>query len=160
MRFAFLAASAAACALSVPAGAAVVISLHADATGTTSTRVMCPGGGFNCQIVTPVSQSFDAAFAIPDFVNGQSTFGFGPYNGTVLDLGNGQLTGIDFVYWQNFQNTETRLAAATFQVTQISPVPLPEPSTWAMTLVGFGFAGYAMRRRQVQWMVNSKSEVA
>jgi hypothetical protein len=28
------------------------------------------------------------------------------------------------------------------------PPPVPEPTTWAMTLMGFGAAGYAMRRRR------------
>ena len=32
----------------------------------------------------------------------------------------------------------------------VSGAPVPEPSTWAMMLIGFGATGYAMRRRRPQ----------
>ena len=150
MRFALLAAVAA-CGLSVPAGAAVVVNIHADATGTRSQRVLCPGGGFNCQVVTPVSQTFDFNVTIPDFVNGQSFFNFIGATGYV-NFSGGQLFGTGFNYYSNSQNEETHLQAATFSVLPVSANIVPEPATWAMMLTGFGLIGYGMRRRQVQWI--------
>lgn len=38
--------------------------------------------------------------------------------------------------------------AGTFQLTQISPAAVPEPSTWAMLLVGLGAMGLQLRRRR------------
>lgn len=43
---------------------------------------------------------------------------------------------------------ELHTSNAFFSVTSDVTGAVPEPATWAMMLVGFGVAGYAMRRRQ------------
>jgi hypothetical protein len=53
----------------------------------------------------------------------------------------GARSGIGF-----FTRESGTATAATFQVFQISPAPVPEPTTWAMMLIGFGAVGGAMRR--------------
>ncbi|MBW6530740.1 PEPxxWA-CTERM sorting domain-containing protein [Sphingomonas sp. RRHST34] len=40
--------------------------------------------------------------------------------------------------------TEQHLYASTFRVT----VPVPEPATWVMMVLGFGVVGYSLRKRQ------------
>jgi hypothetical protein len=42
-----------------------------------------------------------------------------------------------------------RINAGVVTVTQVPPSGVPEPSTWAMMLLGFGAIGLAMRRRKV-----------
>jgi hypothetical protein len=39
-------------------------------------------------------------------------------------------------------------AAADFAIDRVYALGAPEPSTWAMMILGFGFAGAALRRRQ------------
>jgi hypothetical protein len=68
-----------------------------------------------------------------------------PATGTfTLEYGNpvAQLYLSDF--WVRYQNTANPSGSATGGETP----PVPEPSTWAMMLFGFGALGFAMRRRR------------
>jgi hypothetical protein len=73
--------------------------------------------------------------------NGENFFGF---NATGGDL----ITSITL-------NTSATLATGgvtdlrQLRVGGVSPVP--EPTTWAMMLIGFGAVGYSMRRRKVSY---------
>jgi hypothetical protein len=61
-----------------------------------------------------------------------------------FDLGSGAIRTGDFAYNNTYQtpgfNVTWDLAGASF-------AQVPEPATWAMTLVGFGLIGTAARRR-------------
>jgi len=63
--------------------------------------------------------------------------------------------------WEDFSNSNSRggnrnkdydgFKFDNLKVTTIDPVPgVPEPSTWAMMLAGFGLVGYGLRRRPAQ----------
>jgi hypothetical protein len=72
------------------------------------------------------------------------TFG-GCASNSVPNLGTliyGNVLGRDVVFSPVLNNSQD----ATFSATITSPVP--EPSTWAMAILGIGMIGYAMRRRQ------------
>jgi hypothetical protein len=136
-----------------PANAAVVIQVEAFATGFT-TNLMCRDFTPECINGTPTSQSFSFQTTIADFVNGMSSFTFGPHTGagistgTVLELADGERAGIDFRFTRaTIGVSATVLSAPTFRVFQLSPGVVPEPATWAMMLVGFGAVGYSMRKR-------------
>jgi hypothetical protein len=142
-------AAAIACA---PANAAILIQVDAFATGFTRNSG-CRDFTPECLVGTPTSQAFSFQTEIPDFINGVSSFtvGFssndGFRSGTVLELANGERTGINFSFMRGGFGTETSLTAPTFRVFQLNPTVVPEPATWAMMLVGFGAVGYSMRKQ-------------
>ena len=70
--------------------------------------------------------------------NGNTHFGF--------DAINGQL--ITNVFFQADAGTEIDILKQVRILREGQPGVVPEPSTWAMMLLGFGAAGYAMRRRR------------
>lgn len=156
MRFAFLAASAAACALSVPAGAAVTVKISALATGTTESG--CTYAAPECAVVTvtPVSRWIEQTLTFASLPSGtvfnQMVSPSGSISGTILAGPNGAFSGINFAFIDMGASAQTyfntRLSAPTFIVRQIDAGAVPEPATWAMMLVGFGAAGYAMRIRR------------
>jgi hypothetical protein len=52
----------------------------------------------------------------------------------------------EFVYFGvNFKTANGDLLISQFLVQNLSPVSVPEPATWAMTIVGFGAVGGAVR---------------
>lgn len=161
MKFTLAAAAFAATALfSQPAKAATMIEINASATGTTSSMICTTGP--QCSTTNPFAAAFNRTIALGDFVNGAAFFQVGAnsngglLSGTVLDLGGGRLTGIDFSFSQLRNcsgavpclNYSTNLSAATFSVRQLFPgvSAVPEPGTWATMLIGFGAIGSAMRR--------------
>ena len=80
-----------------------------------------------------------------------------------ISLGNGQnkylifgnagetFSSITFTGWRNVDNTSIGKFDDIRQIDIATAFPstgaVPEPATWAMLLVGFGFAGSALRRR-------------
>ena len=47
-----------------------------------------------------------------------------------------------------------------FKLSQVTVSAVPEPSTWMMMLLGFGFVGYSMRRRKSLGTVNAQLRLA
>jgi hypothetical protein len=80
---------------------------------------------------------------------------FGPSNLPRLE-GNGQnffnITGTDGSTFGGFRITLTPTGAgvAALQNVRVTSA-IPEPTTWAMMLIGFGAVGYSMRRRKVSY---------
>lgn len=112
--------------------------------------------------------SGEAGFDVSDLAIGESrSFAIGPNAnagvryGTITrtgfdSWGNAAFTGTDFAFLQDqLLGTTgirtTRLTAERFTVRQVFPAPVPEPTTWAMMVLGFGVAGYALRRRTLRF---------
>lgn len=163
MRFAVLAAAVAALWVQ-PAQAAVVWTISGTVVGTTTDRLPCSTG--ICDVVRPLSR--DVSFSVseqPHFdrqgawlENGVYNFFHGAnandyiYSGTFRSLGFGQFEGLTlrldrFNATCVFSGTNCIEAASTtnFSVRQTFPAPVPEPTTWALMLLGFGAIGAMMR---------------
>jgi len=56
-----------------------------------------------------------------------------------------------FVRWQSVESDKLDLKSAkgTPAVVMLDLPPYPEPSTWAMMIIGFGFVGFSARRRKI-----------
>ena len=134
-------------------GEVVFASFQVDSNPTPS--FLIPAGGFQ---VANVSGTFTYGATT---TTGPRTIGFlatsnrGGFNvpGALLDFTGPQLysgtaeaptllTGV-FTVNDGFSNSPFTLTVSA--VTTSSPVP--EPATWAMMMLGFGGAGYAMRRK-------------
>ena len=82
-------------------------------------------------VVSQTSQTFNAK------MNGSNRFGVEALNGATL-------TGLTITSSNGFGSlTQLRIAPGTFGA-------VPEPSTWALMLVGFGAIGASMRRRRAR----------
>ncbi|MES2289270.1 MAG: PEPxxWA-CTERM sorting domain-containing protein [Pseudomonadota bacterium] len=162
MRFALLAAVSA-LGLSVPAFAAVTVTINANAYGTFTTY--CTAQTTQCMsplFQTPSGKSLSYTFNVASVTDGGS-FSFNDFNvplgqnpATVsgqfkLQPGGGY-SGVNLSYYQDTyrfgvsQYTVTDLRAPTFSVSFAGNVP--EPTTWAMMIGGFGAIGAAMRYRR------------
>lgn len=150
----------------VPAKAADYLILQFSASGTgTSITVDCSiGDPLSCFVTTPGIYSNSHILGVEDWA-GSTTFNYyspGSYegiSGTLTKVAGGSIVGTNYSYFlDNGKSCTGQLiclnyrhidfTAANFEVTQLSPAPVPEPATWAMLLVGFGLAGTALRRRQ------------
>lgn len=91
--------------------------------------------------------NFDPNWTIT--VNGNTTSGYDHAPGTF----NGQLVQFDFVATGNdtftFTQTSAQQASPIFDDFSISAA-VPEPSTWAMIILGFAGIGFLARRRRMQ----------
>jgi hypothetical protein len=163
MRLKLLGAAFAAVMTCAAAESAVILAqITGTANGTLRVDPGCNSGDPNrpeCAITTrPLVVPFDFQTSV-DLVDGSGTFFFqnsslSSFTGTVVSIGNGDLAGSNLTYTLGarsgigfFTRESGTATAATFQVFQISPAPVPEPTTWAMMLVGFGAVGYSMRKR-------------
>jgi hypothetical protein len=56
-----------------------------------------------------------------------------------------------FVRWQDVKSEalDLKSASGTPAVVMLDLPPFPEPSTWAMMIMGFGFVGFSARRRKI-----------
>jgi hypothetical protein len=66
---------------------------------------------------------------------------------------NGVITGLDFaaldaIGWNT--NVDTATFSQSTQSLTLALAPVPEPSTWAMMLAGFGMVGFGLRTRRKQ----------
>ncbi|WP_242182129.1 PEPxxWA-CTERM sorting domain-containing protein [Sphingomonas sp. CARO-RG-8B-R24-01] len=67
----------------------------------------------------------------------------GPLNGTSYTLSS---SDIGSIVWSNGEGTSRSWTQALSKLS-FTPGAVPEPSTWAMMLAGFGMIGFAARRR-------------
>lgn len=150
----------------MPAKAAGPITLHIDAEGPgVLETVDCVNGApVSCALFTPGKYSWSGNITIPDF--GASTEFTGSYYPLTANFFSGTLTrdtgnsilGSSFTYHEDkgkgctgspcLSWYQLDFTAATFRVTQTSPTPVPEPTMWAMLIVGFGLVGFALRRQR------------
>jgi len=168
MRTATLSAAAAFAALAAaPASAVEVFNVGAFGTLTGSTYTIvcvsgsppgCSGGGPGGQRVDPFVSSFSFSLYTSPLAEGDNPFsygfefGAGFYTGIINNSG-GTLTGRDLIFTRVDGGScrqfligcqSVSATATTFNVTG----GVPEPSTWAMMLMGFGAVGYSLRRRR------------
>lgn len=162
MRFAAVCAALAAFAFQVQPAEAVTFEISGVATGTISGTEVCDTG--YCTVSEPFTLPFflntnNAATA--SIVGDLYNFTFGPssnagtYGVQFRGLGFGVFQSIYMNYNQVLNGCLplgtpacARDASTTnFSVRQTDPAPLPEPTTWAMMMVGFAVIGGAMRRR-------------
>lgn len=166
MRFALFAAPAA-LLLSSAVQAAVTVKVSAFATGTTESG--CTYAAPECAVVTvtPVSKWIEQTLTFASLPNGTAFndpfVPSGAISGTILAGPNGAYSGINFAFIDMGASAQTyfntRLFAQTFIVRQIDAGAVPEPATWAMMLMGFGAAGYAMRRRSSRALIPTSVRV-
>lgn len=160
MRARLLGAAIASLITCSPAQSAIwVLDINASIKGTLT--VQCAQLGCTTQ-VTPFSgpvtdtigvEEFLGSAPISDTIIGRFGGRYGGFQGTIFWDGE-NLFGRDFLYSEdNFISQPSKQwtgSASTFAVSVHpgSPGPVPEPSTWAMMLLGFGGIGFAMRRRR------------
>jgi hypothetical protein len=169
MRFVIGAVAFAAAFLAVPAQAAFYqFVVTATVTGYQATyypnQIGCnggPPGSIYCTGSGPYTETFTDLPAPVFSADGTGFFqtggchAFGCYSGTIIGgfAPNGEpaFSGIDFSFsFDNIPANQFRFGTApTFSVRLLSVdgvPPVPEPATWALLMLGFGFLGYAMRR--------------
>jgi hypothetical protein len=104
--------------------------------GTNSFTIILPDGE---QITVAAGQSFDFT-TLANYLNGTSSFrieGINPESGVNPDDPLAFVLGLSFVSDGDFTGTMTPITAA-----------IPEPSTWAMMILGFAGVGFVTYRRK------------
>jgi hypothetical protein len=163
MKYKLLCAAIAAVMTCAPASATEPFRLWISGTVTgTTTTYNCGPGMFNCVTYSPFSQDvlFDMPASSADYLDGSHYFSwgnayteFGLYGGLISTSG-GSFVGTDLTFNRATPDirfcgsscfaTQVVAGASTFQVSTAPPIP--EPSTWAMMLLGFGAIGVSIRR--------------
>lgn len=168
MRTSLLIAGLALTSFATPASAAVQLfnlSINGTVSGTQSTLVCNASSTPDCLQVhggglrnDPFSTSFSVAFGSLPLAEGDTPFTFGSefssgvYSGIINNAG-GVLTGRNLSFQQSdggacrlgLIGCSSRIGtAATFNVVG----GVPEPTTWALMLLGFGAIGGALRRQR------------
>lgn len=117
-------------------------------------------GGKSATLTTPVLKSFSMYIGSVDTYNSITFKGLNGYEQTVsgADLvahanGDQSSGGTNRRFYFDFGNdrvTEVTFSsgANSFEFDNIAAGAVPEPATWAMLIVGFGFVGASLRRRQ------------
>ena len=125
-----------------------------------TTRFMYVLGGTSATLTTPLLKSFSIYIGSVDSYNSITFKGANGYEETVsgsqlVAIANGNQSsdetnrrfyfdfGADRVNEVIFSSTSN-----SFEFDNIAAGAVPEPATWAMLLVGFGFIGASLRRRQ------------
>ncbi|MBW8783854.1 MAG: PEPxxWA-CTERM sorting domain-containing protein [Novosphingobium sp.] len=143
-----------------PAFAALTpVQIYGTVTGT-QTTIICPlAGGPSCLATTPLSQEFHVS-GLTDIIPGENSFTFGgfytfpgAYSGFITDTA-GFFTGHDLSFGYSSCSPGASsvgcytqsAGAASFGVIG----GIPEPSTWAMMLLGFGLIGSILRGRRAR----------
>lgn len=164
MKLRLLCAAFAAITICAPAHAALwILNINAPITGTLS--VYCTQNFPNCDAgVKPFSgvvkatiavEEFDSSTTFNDTISGRFGGRYGSFSGTLV-LEGYNLFGRDFLYYEdNFIASPSKYwfaSADSFSVS-VDPYsragPVPEPTTWAMMLLGFTVVGAKLRRRQI-----------
>lgn len=125
-----------------------------------ATRFMYVLGGTSATLTTPLLQSFSMYIGSVDTYNSITFKGANGYEETVsgsqlVAIANGNQSsdqtnrrfyfdfGSDKVNEVIFSSTSN-----SFEFDNIAAGAVPEPATWAMLIIGFGFIGASLRRRQ------------
>jgi opacity protein-like surface antigen len=142
------------------------VSAYLSVTRTTdygwdqSTYPASCGSGFTCTTSATSLEHISFGYVPGSSVNG-TNFSFEVFNpiyrahvgGTATYLGNGVYKGVSLSYSEyplflgSFPFTYGSGSTSTFSIHQVFPAPVPEPTTWALMLLGFGVIGYGLRRR-------------
>lgn len=140
--------------------AAELTDINLLLTGTASTSDSLPTSNTNAYS-PPYSLSYGTVLAAISGLNGSATLNFGSTNLTgLVILGAHFGNNTDSIYnnvtafWLlDLGNTSTNtitlangMGSSNAQIFADGGTHLPEPSTWAMMMLGFGAAGIAMRR--------------
>lgn len=152
-----------------PAAAGYSFTGGATQTGTTgfaaapagdTTEFMYVLGGTSATLATPFLKSFSVYIGSVDTYNSITFSGAGGYLETItgsqlVALANGDQTSAGTNRRFYFDFGADRVNQVTFssssnsmEFDNIGAGAVPEPATWAMLIMGFGFVGAALRRRQ------------
>lgn len=168
MKVLLTAAALAISIFSIPVHAAIfVIAYSANVNGTQSvydpSQIGCagqPASSVYCTGVGPYSETISGTITligstpVGNFGEGNSRSPFGFRTGTIIGSVTQGISGINFTIDRDqaggtfFQHG----TAATFTARLVSideqpaPAPVPEPATWAITILGFGAIGWSLRR--------------
>lgn len=71
------------------------------------------------------------------------------FNGNQTQAITNRRVHFDFTSSDNVTRLRLRSTGTAFEFDSIAGVAVPEPSTWALMIIGFGAIGFAMRRRRV-----------
>lgn len=122
------------------------------------TRFMYVLGGTSATLTTPLLKSFSLYIGSVDSYNSITFKGLGGYEETVsgsdlVELANGDRSSADtnrrFYFDFGSKRVNEVIFSSTsnsFEFDNLAAGAVPEPATWAMLMIGFGFVGLAMRR--------------
>lgn len=134
-----------------PEPSLVVGSIFNGGINGTVQVVRSGGGSFTFDGFDLIGNNGLANYTVSGFLGAASVFSVGgSQGGTFATLG-GAAGVIDRLV---FQLTATGTSLNIDNINVNDPAAVPEPSTWAMMVLGFGLVGFAMRRRQtvrVNW---------
>ena len=143
-------------------GGAVRVGSASDAAAPygDTTAFMYVLGGTSATLTTPVLKSFSMYIGSVDTYNSITFKGLNGYEETItgsdlVALANGDQTsaGTNRRFYFDFGNDRVNevifsSTGNSFEFDNIAAGAVPEPATWAMLIMGFGFVGAALRRRQ------------
>jgi hypothetical protein len=137
----------------------IELSAFISTTATQNDLTTCPGSTQFCQTNTTFlfERTFSNILVQGDFAIG-STFQIGDSflgTGFITRTGASTFAGTNFRFEREgpIPGGGSRLTTAfapTFSVTQVVASAVPEPTTWAMMLAGFGMVGGALRSRRTR----------
>jgi hypothetical protein len=108
--------------------------------------VSSDGGSFNLASFDLIGTSGLADYTVAGFLGAASVFTFSGNQGSPFATIAGNTSLVDRLVF-NLTANGTSLNLDNINVEPNLTTAVPEPGTWALTLLGFGFAGAAMRRR-------------
>ena len=147
--------------LDLTGSTATATLLYPDATvyAGPATAIVGAGTEFVGGTFSPAPQSIDiGARSISLFTNGAATYSTAGFNGFQIDFSNysGSLGALRVLSSSSFQPVgfevvgnavRINLSGQTVGANDFLSIGVPEPSTWALMILGFGAVGYSMRRR-------------
>lgn len=145
---------------SISGGATMIGSVSgvSAAPAGDATRYMYVLGGTSATLTTPLLQSFSMYIGSVDTYNSITFKGLGGYQETIsgsqlVAVANGNQTSAQTNRRFYFDFGSDRVNEVVFSSSQnsfefdnIAAGAVPEPATWAMLIIGFGFVGLSLRR--------------